>query len=189
MKKLIFLHGAGADKSAYSGLMQKIAQNFNVDLAVFNAPFPHPTKKSKFVWFNKVEVNGRRDAVEEEYFYSLEFIKDKLKELNADLRDIILMGHSQGGGMAIHAGLELDLGAVISICGDLPYNIKYNNHSVTPIYWLEGGKDSYINEQRKFSYKFLESVKADLHYKILPCSTLKDFEEDLLKWLGEFYGL
>lgn len=180
MKKLVFLHGSGADKSAYNDLMNLVAQKTNAELISFNAPFPHPTKENRFVWFNKVEHNGRRDAVVEEYLHSLEYIKHKLKELNCDLSDIILIGHSQGGGIAVHAGLELNLNSVISICGDLPYNIKYDCKSITPIYWFEGGKDSYIDQPRKESYKILENIKADLHYKILPTSTHNEFAEDLL---------
>ncbi len=180
MKKLVFLHGSGADKLAYNDLMSIVAQKVNAELISFNAPFPHLTKENKFVWFNKVEQNERRDAVLEEYFYSLEYIKDKLKELSCDLNDIVLTGHSQGGGMAVHTGLELNLNSVISICGDLPYDINYDCKSMTPIYWFEGGQDSYINQQRKESYKMLEDIRADLHYKILPNSTHNEFAEDLL---------
>lgn len=180
MKKLVFLHGSGANQFTYNDLMSAVAQKVNATLISFNAPFPHLTKENRFVWFNKVEQNGRRDAVLEEYFYSLEYIKDKLKELSCDLNDIILIGHSQGGGIAVHVGLELNLNSVISICGDLPYNINYDCQSMTPIYWLEGGKDSYINQQRKESYKMLENMKVDWHYKILPTSTHNEFAEDLL---------
>lgn len=180
MKKLVFLHGSGADKSAYNDLMSVVAQKIDAELVSFNAPFPHPAKENRFIWFHKVEENGRRDAVLKEYQYSLEYIEHKLKELNCDLNDIVLIGHSQGGGMAVHTGLKLNLNSVISICGDLPYNIKYDCKSITPIYWFEGEKDSYINQQRKKSYKLLKNIEADLHYKILPVSTHNEFARDLL---------
>ena len=180
MTKLVFLHGAGADKNAYFVTMQNIASKFNAELITFNAPFPHPNKKKKFIWFNKIEVNGRRDAVEEEYFYSLQYIKDKLSKLRSDSDDIILIGHSQGGGLAVHIGLELELGMVVSICGDLPYNISYKNNSTTPIYWCEGGKDNYIDDNRKASYRLLKDVKANYIYQILPNSTHNEFVADLL---------
>jgi hypothetical protein len=44
---------------------------------------------------------------------------------------------------------------VFSICGDLPYNLEYNCLSDTPIYWLEGADDTYIDAERKASYKLL----------------------------------
>lgn len=92
--------------------------------------------------------------------------------------------------MAVHTGLELSLDSVISICGDLPYNINYDYKANTPIYWFEGGKDSYINKPRKESYKILGNIKTDLCYKILSSSTHNEFAEDLLceikkDWLGK----
>ncbi len=181
MKKLVFLHGAGADCCAYHDLMSEIAQYFNVELISFNAPFSHPIKENKFVWFNKIAQNGRRDAVCEDYFASMQYIKNKLLELNIDLREVILLGHSQGGGMAAHIGLELDLGAVIAMSADLPYNMTYGNNTKTPIYWFEAGQDSYIDDNRKASYKLLQQIGADLHYQILPNSSHNEFADELLQ--------
>ncbi len=181
MKKLVFLHGAGADCCAYHDFMGEIARYFDAELISFNAPFPHPTKKNKFVWFNKIAQNGRRDAVCEDYFASMQYIKNQLQKLNVDLSDIILIGHSQGGGMAAHIGLELPLGAVIAVSADMPYNITYENKSKTPIYWFEAGQDGYIDNNRKASYKLLQQINADLHYQILPNSTHNEFADELLQ--------
>ncbi len=133
---LVFLHGKGADKNAYNGQIRKAAENLSADVVSFNAPLPHPAKKDKFVWFNKIENNNRQEAIEEEYRYSVNFIEEKLQKLNYPLSDIVLIGHSQGGGMAVSVALELNLKCAISICGDLPYNLKYANKAETPVYWL-----------------------------------------------------
>ena len=180
MTKLVFLHGSGVDKNAYFETMQNIASKFNAQLITFNAPFPHPNKKEKFVWFNKKEINGRRDAVEAEYFHSLQYVKECLATLKNDDEDIILIGHSQGGGLAVHVGLEMELKMVISICGDLPYNIFYTNNSTTPIYWCEGGKDVYIDADRKASQLFLKNIGANYLYQIFPNSTHNEFTKDLM---------
>ncbi len=180
MKKLVFLHGAGSDKNAYNDLVVKIAKIFAAEPISFNAPFPHPTKPNKYVWFNKIEQEGRRDAIVEDYYKSLEYIKEKLQKRSLDFDDIILFGHSQGGGLAVHIGLELKLNKVISVSGDLPYNIEYKKKAYTPIYWFEGAKDTYINQNRKDSYKILQKIDADLHYKILPNSNHNNFADDLL---------
>lgn len=180
MKNLVFLHGSGADCEAYHNLMLKIAQIFEAELFTFNAPLPHPDKQNKFVWFNKVQKDDRRDAVEKDYWASIEYIKRKLEDLDLNLADTIFIGHSQGGGMAVHIGLELNLKAAISICGDLPYNITYINKAHTPIFWFEAAEDGYIDTSRKASYKILENLGVDLHYQILPTSTHKDFEKDIL---------
>lgn len=180
MKKLVFLHGSGSDKNAYSDLMYKIAKSFNANLITFNAPFNHPDKPHRYIWFNKFENDGRRDAIVEEYMYSLEYIKEQLKNLDTDTKDIILIGHSQGGGMAVHIGLEMDLSAVISINGDLPYNISYKRLTNTPIYWLESKKDTYIDDNRKKSYQLL-TQNSNFHFLMLPNSSHKDFADDFLK--------
>ena len=180
MTKLVFLHGSGADKNAYFETMQNIASKFNAQLITFNAPFPHPNKKEKFVWFNKKEINGRRDAVEEEYFRSLQYVKERLTSLKKDDEDIILIGHSQGGGLVVHIALDMKLKMGISICCDLPYNISYTNNSVTPIYWCEGGKDTYIDANRKSSHFFLKDIGANYLYQVLPNSTHNEFTKDLM---------
>jgi predicted esterase len=164
---LIFLHGKGADKSAYHDEIEKLASDVGAEVISFNAPFLHPEKQNKYVWFNKFEQNGRRDAVTHEYSASLRFIKERLRQLPYPLSDIVLVGHSQGGGMAVSVALELNLKCAISICGDLPYNLTYQNNSKTPIYWLEGGSDEYISQERKDSYKILENLGVDLDYRVV----------------------
>lgn len=164
---LVFLHGKGADKSAYEAQMKSLAESLSAEYVSFNAPFGHADKPGKFVWFNKFEQHGRRDAVKEEYVFSLAYIKEKLQALKHPLSEVVLIGHSQGGGMAVNVGLELNLKAVFSICGDLPYNLEYENKAQTPIYWFEGQQDTYINQERKDSYKILQKINADLRYQVI----------------------
>ena len=178
---LVFLHGKGADSTAYSAQMKRLADNLSADYISFNAPFKHPTKAGKFVWFDKIEQNNRKDAVKEEYLFSLRYIKEKLLQLKCPLSDIILIGHSQGGGMAVSVGIELNLKSIFSICGDLPYNLEYYNKSQTPIYWLEGQNDTYINHERKKSYLILQKIAVDLHFKVVENCSLTEIDEAFLE--------
>lgn len=178
---LVFLHGKGADKDAYSEQLRKLAGNLSADIVSFNAPLAHPTKKDKFVWFNKIENNNRQEAIEEEYRHSVNFIEEKLQKLNYPLSDIVLIGHSQGGGIAVSVALELNLKCAISICGDLPYNLKYVNKAETPIYWLEGECDSYINRERKDSYKILKALGVNLNYRLVPNCTHSEIDPAFLQ--------
>ena len=164
--------------------MCEIAKYFNADLICFNAPFEYPQKESSYQWFNKFEHNERRDAVVKEYLQSLQYIKDQINNLHTNPKDIILLGHSQGGGMAVHIGLEMELSGVISISGDLPYNLQYKKITNTPIYWLEGEKDTYLDENRKKSYRLI-SNNNNFHFLTLKNSTHNEFKDDVLKLITE----
>lgn len=164
---LVFLHEKGGDISSHKDELENLAHTLSADLVTFNAPFPHPNKPGKFNWFNKIEQNNHKKVVKEEFLYSLQYIKEKLMQLNSPLSEIVLIGHSQGGGMAITVGLALNLQKVFSICGDLPYDLTYNKLSQTPIYWLEAENDTVISQERKDSYKILQKMGHDLHYKIV----------------------
>lgn len=159
----VFLHGKGADRTAYEEQMKQLS----ADYISFNAPFEHPTKQDKFLWYNKLEYNNHQEAVVTEYLYSLNYITKNLQTLNTPLSDIVIIGHSQGGGMAVATALELNLKAAISICGDLPYNVEYKNRSNTPIYWFEGELDTYINQTRKDSHQILKALNTNLDYQII----------------------
>lgn len=164
---LVFLHGKGSDHSAYEKQLKKLARNLSVGYVSFDAPLNYESSSNRFTWFNKIEKNGCKIAVKEDHEFSLVYIKERLEQLGYQLSDVVLIGHSQGGGMAVCAGLKLGLKAVFSICGDLPYNIKYMSKSKTPIYWFEGANDTYISQERKESYKILKEIKANLHYKVI----------------------
>ena len=186
MKKFVFLHGSGGDKNSYADFMRVVAKYFDAELIVFNAPFQHHDYPDKFTWFGKFDNKGRRDAVIDNYMYSLQYIKNKIYELNCDNKDVILFGHSQGGGMAVHIGLEMNLGGVIAVCADLPYNVSYKLLSKTPIYWFEAVNDTLLNENRKKSYKLL-SENTNFHYGLLPNSTHKDFEQDFIGLINKIH--
>lgn len=179
MIKFVFLHGSGDDKEAYEGLMYEAAKAFDAKLLSFNAPFAHETKPGRYKWFNKFQNEGRRDAVIEDYDYSLNYVKEKLLKLHGQSSEVILAGHSQGGGLAVHVGLEMKLKGVISINGDLPYNLNYQKKTKTPIYWLESAEDTYLNEERKQSYKLI-TCNNNFHHFVLPDSTHTEFEKDFL---------
>lgn len=182
MTTLVFLHGAGDDRHAYGWPLNEVAEAFDARLKNFNAPFAHETKAYKYKWFNKFDNNGRRDAVIEDYEYAYNYVKEQLEKLDEKLSNIILIGHSQGGGLAVHLGLELKLKGVISINGDLPYNLSYQKKTKTPIYWLESAEDTYLSDERKQSYKLI-AHNNNFHHFVLPDSTHTEFEEDLLKIL------
>lgn len=164
-KLLIFLHGKGADKSAHYQFAQNLAQKHNAELITFNAPSVY---KNGYSWFSK--TNGALNIPEFEH--SIQYIKTKINEAlekhQLTYQDVILCGHSQGGMMSVYTGLMLNVAKIISICGDFidcePCSQQFNRE--TPIFWVEGGQDNYLNELRKDSYKILQPKTDNLHYII-----------------------
>ena len=182
MTKLVFLHSAGGNKEAYRWVLNEAAQKFGAHLVCFDAPICCDNEPNGYKWFNKFDNNGRRDAVIEDYNASLSYIKKQLKKIEKNTSDIILIGHSQGGGLAVHLGIELELKGVISINGDLPYNLSYQKKTKTPIYWLESAEDTYLSDERKQSYELIVD-NNHFHRFVLPDSTHQDFENDFLNFL------
>lgn len=72
---LVFLHGKGYDESAYKAQLQSLSRSLSADYISFNAPFEHPKKPNKFLWFNKIEKNGHREVVKGEYLHSFDLYK------------------------------------------------------------------------------------------------------------------
>ena len=190
-KILIFLAGKGKEIQEYEGLPEDLAKRFDAELVNVVAPYPHPkpekAAKGKRTWFNKTvneREQGREDAVEEDYFHSLDIIKNQINELTnhgVNPKDIIIFGHSMGAGLAVHAGLEMELGGVIAVAADVPYNLNYDSGATqTPIYWFECRNDTVLKDpRRKLSYHLVDN-HPNFHYNILPNSTHDDFGKDLL---------
>ncbi len=176
--KLVFLHCSGGNKRDYPELLSYIAKAINAEILSFNAPLVKEEATTKYFWFNKDEAHPRRDAIKSDFDYALSFAKEKLLELKIPHGNVVLLGHSQGGAMSSVLATELDLKLAISIVGDLPYNINYANNSKTPLLWLESKNDTYLNAERKASYKLLENIKANISYNILENSTHFDFDLD-----------
>ena len=168
---LVFLHGKGGDKNSYHEQAEALAEHLSSDFVSFNAPFFNKNDTDKFAWFNKIERNNRKDAIEEEYSQAIDYIIEKLRQLPCPLLEIVLIGHSQGGGMAADVALRTEIKCAFSICGDMPYNMKYQVLSETPVYWFEGKNDTYISDERKASYKLLQDLGADIRYHLIPNCT------------------
>lgn len=179
-KILIFLHGKGADKSAHHQFMQNLAQQQDAKLIAFDAPSVY---KDGYSWFSK--TNGELNI--SEFEHSASYIKAKITEAlenhHLTSQDVILCGHSQGGMMSIYAGLMLNVAKIISICGDFidyePYSQQFNRQ--IPIFWIEGGQDNFLNEQRKSSHQILKHKTDNLHHIINAQTRHNELDNSILK--------
>lgn len=178
MKKLlVFLHGKGANKEAHYELIDKIADGLDCDVLRFNAPLKSSQHPDGFKWFDKEEVDGQPQMIVKEFNLSVDFIVEQieteLKKRSQTFDDVILCGHSQGGLMSCYLGLILGPQKVISLCGDFPRYLDFEvpiNKDV-PIMWVEAGKDTFLNQDRKSSYEVLQKLGCSIDYYLSPEST------------------
>ncbi len=171
---LVYLHGKGADPSAHHELIQKIADKYGAELLALKAPFPH---KDGFMWFGKTGRAGQRRIIAEQFNQSVENIisqvEEKLHCRECQWDNVILCGHSQGGVMALHLGLTMSPSRVISLCGDFPPEITYSAaiDKKVPLFWIEGGKDTFLTPERKNSWQKLKDWGCNLQFRRSPHSS------------------
>lgn len=75
--------------------------------------------------------------------------------------------------MSCYLGLILGPQKVISLCGDFPRYLDFEvpiNKDV-PIVWVEAGKDTFLNQDRKSSYEVLQKLGCSIDYYLSPEST------------------
>lgn len=162
MTDIVFLHGKGADATAHSEFMLKLAAKYDASLHSVEAPLPY---KNGYSWFNKIKVGGRNIADEESFARSVDFIKTTITDCGFDCKHLIICGHSQGGAMAVAVGLQFPVLKIISICGDWPENIDCQPICLAREFvWIEGGKDAYLSDERKSSYQRLQKMGINLKY-------------------------
>lgn len=161
---LLFLHGKGATQNAHQDFVGALARRFDAELMTLNAPFAH---KQGYSWFGKTNVGGEMHLNEASFEYSLGLIEQKILTLGVPLEQIIVCGHSQGGAMAIAMGLMLPLKKVISICGDIPFDVpSVVKMSAAEFVWVEGGQDIFLSSERKKSYQKLLGLGLNFCYLI-----------------------
>ena len=176
---LIYLHGKGADKNKHSEFVQNLAIQENADALAFNAPLLY---KQGYSWFTSTIINDEKNVSQDDFDNSIEYIMNKVTNTAVDYKNIIICGHSQGAAMALAIGMLHPFKKVISICGDLAYNLNYQvGNPSKNIIWIEGAKDTYLTDYRKKSFSIIKDKNIDFHY-ILSTETQHDcFSPDLLQ--------
>jgi predicted esterase len=170
---IVFLHGKGKKPTdCQYQIFSKIAEYYNADLIPITAPNIH---KEGFRWHN-----GNKQSENEakaEFEKSVKHIETELRNIlfsrKIKYSDIIWLGHSQGGDMAIRQALKYGARKVIvfasDISGKFPLSEKINT-SFT-IDWIESGNDSVLSEDRRASYKKLLLISVTVNYIFSPNST------------------
>ncbi len=188
MTLLIFLHGKGGNKNSQAEFVSELAQKYQAELVCLNAPYKFLADEEAFYWFEKDKIGNKRMVRMPEWFCSvtmaLSAMVALMREKKVTAQDVILCGHSQGGLVALYCGLKLGVKEVITLNSDIPDEIleEIEANPQVKIKWVQGAKDTFLDEKRKESYKNLPQ-NLDFEYIISPNSTHSDLDKEILDLL------
>ena len=159
--RLILLHGWGADANDLipfgQGLIKEVG--FSFDLISFNAPHPHPDGAGR-QWYSLFPPDWSQVP------QAIEDLRNRLKSTVTNaipFQKTFLLGFSQGGAMALSAGLGLPLAGLVS-CSGYPHPGWEPEASQPKILLTHGKNDeivplraikeiSYILDKKKINYQ------------------------------------
>jgi predicted esterase len=187
---LVYLHGFGYDMNENRDFTQKLANKFNAKLFTPNAPYSSGRERGGFSWYTLTPV-VREHIYDEKFEKSLAYITDliqnELDANNMDWKDVILCGRSQGAFMSMYLTLHgpVTPNRVISFCGSYPDEIVDRGISdrSTPIYWVEGAKDTRESQSRKDTYKRLIKEGCNIKYLVDENSDHHNLADSILDML------
>lgn len=199
-KSLIFLHGLGADGDNFRPI------EFELSLTNFRFVFPDAPIRSVSInfgmpmraWYNIYAIDPNAKEDENGIQESTRLITTLIEEENArgvKSENIFLGGFSQGGAMALYAGLRYPekLGGIIALSTYLPLAKKLDaerssKNQATPIFMTHGTFDDIIPLQfAEYSRNYLQSLdyKIDFHTYDMGHFTIPKEIADLRKWLQD----
>ncbi|MDB9313338.1 alpha/beta hydrolase [Spirulina sp. CS-785/01] len=162
-KLLVALHGWGANLHDFVAL----APMFNLPDYQFvfpNAPFAHPHVPGGRAWY--ALESGDYTGLEKSRFLLLHWLRSLEATTDIPLPQTVLIGISQGGAMALDAGLQLPLAGVCSLSGYLHHPPQPQSTPFPPVLLVHGRQDMVVPLQEAYKTKeqLLESgVKVDYH--------------------------
>lgn len=201
---VIWLHGLGADAHNMMGVAETFPSSSAPIRHVFiDAPIRPVTLNNHMpmrAWYDIVGLKESDRQDRDGILKSEQIIHDLIAQQEADgfsLKQIYLAGFSQGGAMALFAGLRstLPLGGIISLSAYLPLKsecaaIPFKS---VPIFMAMGERDQVVFPAwTQQSYEWLRS--QDIHnisWKQYPMEHIICYEEirDLSHWLNEQISL
>ena len=173
--KLVFiLHGYGADANDLLSIA-KYWQRFlpEIFFCLPNAPNICQINSRGFEWFDLMQTDEKK--ILEESLVSLEklkkFIDNKLEILNLKLKDLFLVGFSQGTMMSIQYAIsqKKEIAGVLGYSGKIfDYELLSQNLNSRPkIKFLHGNIDEIIPVEEMYkAVDFLKLNKFNVDYKV-----------------------
>ena len=185
--RIILLHGWGADADDLIPVGKSIIHNSGLEFELISLSAPslrsHDMGRKWYSLFppdwNEAEV-----AVDKLLDTLMAFNKTKIT-----LKKTILFGFSQGGAMAIDAGLRLDLGLVISCSGYL--HPKWEPIKNNPVLLSHGSQDDVVpvNASREISTRLENegNFNSELHEYNCSHTIHPDFIEVIRLKINELF--
>ena len=166
--RIILLHGWGADADDLLPIGKAIIHNssYEFDLISLKAPTLQFNDIGR-QWYSLFPPNWNEAEI------AVDKLLDTLKEFDKTripLEKTLLFGFSQGGAMALDAGLRLDLGLVIS-CSGYPHP-KWNPIKNNPVLLSHGLKDEVVpvKASREISIRLGKEGNSNFELHEYDCS-------------------
>lgn len=174
---VILLHGYGSNGTDLISLAPELEDTLpNAIFISPDAPFPFEGGfQGGFQWYSLLDrrpIIMLEDAKKAEKILKA-FIKDQLKRTNIDISNLIVIGFSQGGMMALYSMLQHDNQAlaVISFSGYLVDNGKLLSEvkSKPPILLTHGLEDTIVPPKSfHFTLNLLQDIGCNVESLLVP---------------------
>lgn len=203
---IIWLHGLGADGNDFAPIVPELVAP---SWPALRFVFPHAPVRPVTInngapmraWYDIAgfDLNARQDEVGmRASFAEVEALIEREHERGVPSERIVLAGFSQGGAMALAAGLRHaeKLAGIVVLSAYLPLSAalaaeRSSANDVTPIFWGHGTADPVVVLQRGVeSHALLQSMgyAVDWHTYPMPHSVSAEEIADLRRWFGQRFA-
>jgi len=199
---VIWLHGLGADGYDFAGLVPELnlPDNHGVRFVFPHAPVQAVTINGGMQmrsWYDIRSTDFMNDIDEAGIRVSCLHIYDLVQEqidLGISADKIVLAGFSQGGLIALHAGLSFSqsLAGIMALSTYCPMSQPFSNNRQLPIFMAHGQFDTVIPiEVANHSYQALEQCGYAVQWQAYPMEHQVCAQEidDIVNWLKSSLSL
>ena len=204
LHSVIWIHGLGGQGKNFRPMLSQVKLDTPTRFILPNAPSMHVTfKNNQYMpsWYNVIAIDGNNRHIDKVAFNksidSLKLLIDREAEI-VGYENIVLAGFSQGGAMALHAGLTVSrqLAGMIAIATYLPmvneleFILDYEQKK-TKIYCMHGINDNIVDiKQGKFIYDFLQIYGYDTKWAAYDTAHMINSKQitDIRHWLNQLFA-
>jgi phospholipase/carboxylesterase len=149
-KKLaVLLHGVGSDAKDLISIVPYINQSLpDVHFLALNGLQKYDLASFGFQWFSlqNRDQKAMQEGVKQTVPLVVEFLEQKLRELELNFEDLFLIGFSQGTMLATHIATSFKekLAGIVGFAGTIIPNPNFTGNIHTPICFIHGSEDEVL---------------------------------------------